>query len=81
MREPFNLKDFLNGKYARVETRNYKAILELTHFRNATNSYVLAGVIDDGLGEIDIWDEHGLYNPLGNESDNDLFGILKDEKG
>lgn len=75
MREKFNLENFLAGKYERVETKIGHEVFDLTYFPKA-QTFKLAGIIDDDLYSIDTWTIKGNYD-AGQETDFDLFGILK----
>ena len=79
MREQFNLENFLAGKYERVETREGKEVLQLAYFSMASD-YQLAGIIDDGWPSLENWTQGGLYYTSQNDSDHDLFGILKPQQ-
>ena len=78
MREQFNLENFLAGKYERVETREGKVVNNLAYFPNYKIT-PLAGYIEGDLSETE-WSGNGAFLPNTNESDYDLFGILKPQQ-
>lgn len=75
MREQFNLKNFLAGKYERFEASNRMKVTQLTYFPDG-NPYVLAGVLKEDLLT---WNIDGYYYNNDEESNLDLFGILKQQ--
>ena len=80
MREQFNLENFLAGKYERVETRSGRKVDDLAYFPKS-KPYKVAGTIDDEDEGIDTWLANGFFHKFKKQTDHDLFGILKDEKG
>lgn len=66
MRE-FDLKAALSGEP--ISLRNGKSVEQFTYFKNATDKYVIFGVVE---GEIMSWTIEGRFNSLYDETRFDL---------
>jgi len=71
---PFNLERWKTGNYD-VVTRTGLEVSQLTEFNNVRMQ--LVGVINDGLRDIDNWNDKGRYDYADKDSSNDLFIIQK----
>jgi len=65
--QEFDLKAALSG--SPISLRNGKSVEQLTYFKNATDKYVVYGVVED---EIMCWTVNGVFNVYDGESRFDL---------
>jgi len=70
--QEFNLEAALKG--SPISCRNGKSVEQLTYFKNATDKYVVYGVVED---EIMCWTIDGLFNVYAGETQFDL--VMCDE--
>jgi hypothetical protein len=70
--QEFNLQAALKG--SPISLRNGKSVEQLTYFKNATDKYVVYGVVED---EIMCWTINGVFNVYEGESRFDL--VMREE--